>query len=207
MRRPAPPCTLLVLALALAAVPASLACARHSPAEREHAAALARDRAAKDAVFASPQSPLTPEQRAAFRGLRYYPAARRWAVNARYEPLALPDTLRFPTSMGTFDPYLHVGLLHFELAGRAQTLQLYRAPSDGHWFLPFADATSGRSTYGAGRYLDPDVVPGQPVKLDFNRAYNPYCAYNAGWICPLPPPENRLAIAIEAGEKSFHDGH
>jgi hypothetical protein len=194
-------------ALAFGIALSVVACARQSPEAREHAAALGRDRAAKDAYFAGPSSPLTPEQRATYRGLHYYPPALRWSVRARFEPAAHPDTVSFPTSKQTFDTYLRSGTLRFALAGQPQSLDLFRALDDGHWFLPFTDASAGRTTYGAGRYLDPDIVEGQPVTLDFNRAYNPYCAYNAGWICPLAPPENRLHLAIEAGEKSFVDGH
>ncbi len=182
-------------------------CGRMSPAEREYVQGVLRDRAAKDAYFATPKGPLTDGQRPAFHALRYFPPASKWVTTARFEPRAQPDTVQFPTSKGSLDPYLHVGTLRFELGGRTQSLELYRAPDDGHWFLPFSDRTSGRSTYGAGRYLDPEVVEGEPVRLDFNRAYNPYCAYNAEWICPLPPPGNRLGLAVEAGEKSFHDGH
>jgi uncharacterized protein len=181
-------------------------CTRNSRAERDYAAEVARHRAAKDAYFKGASSPLTPEQRADFHGLRYYPASLHWVASARLEQAAQSDTVQFPTSKGTFDPYLHVGTLRFELEGRPQSLALYRAADNGHWFLPFTDGTSGRSTYGAGRYLDLEVVPGQPVQLDFNHAYNPYCAYNADWICPLAPPGNRLGVAVQAGEKSFHDG-
>jgi hypothetical protein len=181
------------------------ACAPRSPAEREYAAALARDRTEKDTFFASPAGPLTPEQRASFAGLRYFPPSLRWRVTARLEPVAGADTLQFPTSQATFDQFVRAGTLRFDFDGRSHALQLFRAPSDDHWFLPFTDATSARTTYGAGRYLEVVIVPGEPVELDFNRAYNPYCAYNAHWICPLAPPENRLALSVEAGEKSYHD--
>jgi uncharacterized protein (DUF1684 family) len=193
--------------LVLGATSIASGCGRQSPQEREQAAAWTLDRAAKDAHFAGSESPLTPDQRVAFRGLRYFPPSPRWVVTAELDRAARPDTVYFPTSKGGFDAYLRAGTLHFALAGRRQTLSLYRSPEDGHWFLPFTDATSGRSTYGAGRYLDPEVLEGQPVTLDFNRAYNPYCAYNADWSCPLAPPENRLPMGIEAGEKIFADGH
>jgi uncharacterized protein len=195
------------LILCIGIVSLCTGCGKPSAQEQAHAAAVARDRAAKDAYFGGPDSPLTSAQRAAFRGLRYYPPALHWATTASFDAAARADTVYFPTSKGSFDTYLRAGTLHFTLAGRRLQLSLYRAADDGHWFLPFTDATSARTTYGAGRYLDLDVVPGLPVTLDFNRAYNPYCAYNAEWVCPLAPTENRLPLGIEAGEKSFTDGH
>ena len=79
------------------------------------------------------------------------------------------------------------------------------APLDAHYFtfIPFVDAQAGKETYGAGRYLDPEVLPDGRLVLDFNLAYNPYCAYNERYSCPIPPAENRLEAVIQAGEKSY----
>jgi uncharacterized protein (DUF1684 family) len=136
-----------------------------------------------------------------FRGLKYWQADSDYSVAAQLVAAAPPESLQFPTSKGTFDPYLKLGRLQFQLRGRPHQLTLYRSIEGGHLFLPFADRTS------AGRYLDLELGADGSTQLDFNRAYNPYCAYNAGWICPLAPPENVLDLRVEAGERSFEPGH
>ncbi|TNF44645.1 MAG: DUF1684 domain-containing protein, partial [Cytophagales bacterium] len=101
---------------------------------------------------------------------------------------------------------LHLGALPFTIDGTEYALQVYapKDTSDGnYWFIPFTDATSGGETYGGGRYLDIDDVSSDTVFVDFNYAYNPYCAYNPDYACPLPPKENLLTISIEAGEKNY----
>jgi uncharacterized protein (DUF1684 family) len=77
----------------------------------------------------------------------------------------------------------------------------------GGLFLPFGDATNGTQTYAGGRYVDLRELSDGRLRLDFNRAYNPYCAYNARWVCPLPPAQNRMAVAVRAGERSYPYGH
>ena len=91
------------------------------------------------------------------------------------------------------------------MEGQAQALQVYKSEEQDALFLPFADQTTGSESYGAGRYLDPEEEADGTIPLDFNLAYNPYCAYNEQWSCPLPPRENRLAVRIEAGEMKFHE--
>jgi hypothetical protein len=88
--------------------------------------------------------------------------------------------------------------------GQEAALQVYESVDQpGSFFIPFVDATAPEETYGAGRYLEPEEVHRDELLLDFNFAYNPYCAYNDRWSCPFPPPENRLKVRVEAGEKSF----
>jgi uncharacterized protein (DUF1684 family) len=108
------------------------------------------------------------------------------------------------TSTGSVQPYLKYGQFTFEVAGEQARLQVYQDPEQGYFFLPFVDATAGE-TYEAGRYLE--IEPGQDGEflIDFNYAYNPYCAYNPNWACPIPPKENRLIVRIEAGERKYHD--
>ena len=89
--------------------------------------------------------------------------------------------------------------------GEAVSLTVYRGGYGDEFFLPFADATTGRETYGAGRYLEVAVQEDGMHLVDFNHAYNPYCAYNPRWSCPIPPVENRLKVPIRAGEKLFQD--
>jgi len=111
------------------------------------------------------------------------------------------------TSTGKVRTYVRAGKLSFEIH-KKQSLTLFRSTSDSnHYFLPFRDATSGVTTYGGGRYLDMAVEAGGWVVLDFNYAYNPFCAYNDDYDCPIPPAENSLSIPIEAGEKAYARKH
>ena len=91
----------------------------------------------------------------------------------------------------------------FSVDGAPAELTVYKDASDDSLFLPFADATSGEETYGAGRYVEPEAQSDGNVLVDFNYAYNPYCAYNEAWACPITPSENRLRVTIRAGEKNF----
>jgi uncharacterized protein (DUF1684 family) len=103
---------------------------------------------------------------------------------------------------GGVQRYRREGALTFEVSGQPAQITLYDASDDG-FFVPFRDATSGRETYGAGRYLEAEAQSDGLVVVDFNEAYNPYCAYNARWTCPIPPSENWLQVPIRAGERSF----
>lgn len=157
-----------------------------------------------------PQSPLDDEQRNGFDGLSYY--EHNPALVFRLTPERLePDEplLEMETSTGDRRQYRRWGVLRFVVEGDEAALTLYSEPDGTGFFLPFRDATSGGETYGAGRYLD-DHRPGlRPLgdgtlELDFNYAYNPYCAYSPAYSCPLPPRENWLSVPIRAGEKTFN---
>jgi uncharacterized protein (DUF1684 family) len=164
----------------------------------------------RDRLFREhPQSPLAADARAAFGGLpygRYDPASR---VSADVVP-AGTVALELETSTGPPYRFRRIGLARFTLAGADLELPLYWLEGyGGGLFLPFADGTSGRTTYGAGRYLI-DTVKGADLGttdgrlvLDFNFAYNPSCAYDPRWTCPLPPPANRLPVDVRAGERVF----
>lgn len=119
------------------------------------------------------------------------------------------ETIEIVTSTGDSQPYVRWGTISFQVEGETATLTVYRDENDGEFFLPFTDLTSRQSSYGEGRYVDLEPLHHGRFRLDFNYAYNPYCAYNANWSCPVPPVEDRLDVAIEAGEKSFPDaeGH
>lgn len=165
-------------------------------------------RAARDELFrAHAQSPILPENRGAFAGLRYFdhdPAVR---VLADVED-AEPTPLDIPTSDGQTMRFTRFGIARFELSGRPQSLELYwLAGYAGGIFLSFRDATSGTETYGACRYLldtakgaDLGTEDGRLV-LDFNFAFNPSCSYDACWVCPLAPQANRLEVPVRAGER------
>lgn len=154
------------------------------------------------------RSPLSKAEIAAFNGHEFYPVAARFAVKARLVKTKKPATFKMKTSTDRLPEYVKYGELHFVLAGKAQTLEIYQSVSlrekpgyADYLFLPFTDATNGEETYGGGRYLDLKIPKGKTLELDFNKAYNPYCAYNYQYSCPVPPLANRLEIAVEAGVK------
>lgn len=168
---------------------------------------LEQFRAQKDAFFRDhPQSPLTREQRRDFHGLDYFPDDPALAFTVTPEPFEEPELVEMQTSSGETAAYLRWARVHFAVGGREAALTVYRDFASGELFLPFQDALRGIETYGAGRYLDLEELPDGRVVLDFNHAYNPYCAYNDNWSCPLPPAENRLDVPIRAGERIW-EGH
>jgi hypothetical protein len=173
----------------------------------DYVAKLARDRASKDSSFRV-GAPLSPEQRTKFTGLAYYDINPAYKVTAQVTQLSDGKVLRMKTSTSRVAEYREYAELTFELDGKKFTLMVYAnvVPNKNpayrnHLFLPFHDQTSGRETYGGGRYLDLTSPLGDTVELDFNLAYNPYCAYTDGYSCPLPPRKNKLSVAVLAGEK------
>ena len=200
---------LLVSGLAIAASacsPASPALARLDYAEL--ADSWTEWRASRDSLFRSASSPLRPTDQAAFGGLPYFAYDSSAALSAALVPAMVADTARFPTSTGELRPMPVAGQLVFDVQGTERRLMAYLAvgpdgqPTSG-LFVPFRDATSGRTTYGGGRYLDLDGRPDAEgrIVVDFNKAYHPYCVYNDAYSCPLPPAENTLSVAMEAGEQ------
>ena len=159
----------------------------------------------KDAHFrSSPNSPIPEPERAGFAGLAYFPPSPALALRLPLEPDPSREGVVLETSTGSARPYERVGWVSFEVDGLPARLAVFQpegaAPGEG-LFLPFRDATSGRETYGAGRYLEPELAPDGLLVLDFNRAYSPYCAYSDAWSCPLPPAENWIGVPIRAGER------
>ena len=160
---------------------------------------LSEQRRQKDHFFkAHPQSPLTPAQRAAFDGLRWYPPNPALDLTVTAEPFTEQTQVQVQTTGGTAQTFTRWGQFTFEVDGQPARLTLFEA--DYGFFLPFVDSGAGTETYPAGRYLEPKHLGGGRFHIDFNRAYNPYCAYNDGWTCPITPPENRLKVAVRAGE-------
>lgn len=163
-------------------------------------------RAQKDDFFKSDyQSPLTPEQRREFSGLKYFPENPDLRLELTPEPLTKPDRVEMQTSTGDVQAYDRHSRIHFQVDGQQADLTIYEGPNG--YFLPFVDSLAGTETYPAGRYLEPEPLPGGRFLVDFNLAYNPYCAYNDHWSCPLTPFENRLQVPIRAGEKLFDEAH
>jgi uncharacterized protein len=145
-----------------------------------------------------------------FKGLNYFAPDLKFKVDANLAPIKDKKVVVLPTSDGKEEKYLEFAYAEFKLEGKENRLLILEVmdagPYRGKLFLAFADATSANETYGAGRYLDLKKVPGATsILLDFNQAYNPYCAYSDGFSCPFPPKENILTIAIHAGEKKYHD--
>jgi uncharacterized protein (DUF1684 family) len=164
-------------------------------------------RADKDEYFrTSPGSPIPEAEREAFDGLPYYPID----TALRFEGLTLepytgdePSSFEIPTSDGKLKPAHRAGILAFELDGARHALTAYTfdGGDEESVFVPFLDPTSGRETYGAGRYLDLDREEDGTYTLDFNLAYHPSCVYDPRFSCPLTPRENRLSVPILAGER------
>ena len=157
-------------------------------------------------------SPLAPEDRATFKSLVFYPANKTFFVRATLVKTENERPFEMKTSTDRKPMYVKYGELSFVLKGESFKLNVYRnielskkEEYKDYLFLPFSDATSGKESYIGGRYIDLRVPKGKSIAIDFNKAYNPYCAYNSQYSCPIVPLENDLDIAIEAGVKKFHD--
>jgi len=156
----------------------------------------------KDEFFERhPQSPLTPEQKRGFVGLQYFPENDALRLEVQAEPLMDQQPMQMQTSTGGVQTYVRHACFNIQFDGQEAELTIYQ--NESGYFLPFVDSLAGKETYPAGRYLEPESVPGNRFLVDFNLAYNPYCAYNEMWSCPITPAENRLKVPIRAGEKLF----
>ncbi len=159
-------------------------------------------RAEKDDFFARhPQSPLTPEQKRAFKGLNYFPENPALRLEVDVETSSTSESILIQTTGGQPQSYQRFGKFKFTVDGQPAELTIYK--NQNGYFLPFVDNLAGKETYPAGRYFEPEKLPSGKFLADFNLAYNPYCAYNEQWSCPITPAENRLKVAIRAGEKIF----
>ena len=150
----------------------------------------------------SPQTPIPEHIRLAFQGLKYYPANPKWKLKATFARRVQVNDR--PTIAEDSDLKL-AGVLYFQVDSGQDSLLAYWQQPDrfDELFVPFRDATNGKGTYAGGRYLNLRYVEGDSVEIDFNKAYNPLCAYNPLTVCPLPPPANTLKYQVEAGEKEF----
>ena len=193
----------LVFSLALAGLVAG--CNPGPPNERGYHSEIAAARAEKDRFLKDDrESPVPAERKGEFLPLRYYPIEPAFNIPAMLKPSADQQTISMPTSAGTADQMQRVGTLEFTLKGQTLRLAAF-APAASrvdHLFVPFRDATTGKTTYEAGRYLDLNRTATGVYQLDFNRAYNPNCYFSPTWACPLPPRENTLPIDISAGEQA-----
>ncbi|QDA59838.1 DUF1684 domain-containing protein [Hymenobacter jejuensis] len=181
-------------------------------APAEHAQSVVAFQQELNAEYRNPhESPLPPAERKAFKGLPFFPTDYAFYVEATLERDSTALPFRMKTSTAREPEYRKYGVLHFTLNGQPlqlivyQSLDLMRKPGYGDYlFVPFTDPTNGHESYGGGRYIDLRIPKSPVLMLDFNRAYNPYCAYSPKYSCPVPPAENRLPVAIRAGVQSDH---
>ena len=181
------------------------ACSTATPPDaKDYAAKLTADRAAKDAAFAASDDPVPRARHAELLPLAYFPIDTDYDVPAALKPAESTAPMKMPTSTGTERDMRRVGTLEFSLKGQPLRLTAFvevGAKDLNRLFVPFTDATTGAETYPGGRYLDLDRTVTGLYDLDFNRAYNPYCYFNATYECPYPPAESRLKAPVPAGEK------
>jgi uncharacterized protein (DUF1684 family) len=175
----------------------------------EWKANLGKMRRSKDAFFAQhPQSPIPPQDKRRFKGLEYYPPAPNYRFELQLHEHLEKQPVRMAYTKGNEQDFIRWGEFRFKVGGREEALQAYKSNlREETLFVPFKDATSGKETYGAGRYLDLDPdrhrTPEGKWIVDFNQAYNPWCAYSEDYTCPFVPAENRLEVPMRAGEKGY----
>lgn len=177
--------------------------------DAEYKQRIENDRAEKDDFMRGAEESPFKDSTAAFTGLKYFAPDLKFRITADLEPIEDRDMVVLQTSDGKEQRYIDYAWASFRIDGVSCKLKILEVidsgPFKGTLFLAFADQTSALETYGAGRYLDVKKTPGATnITLDFNEAYNPYCAYNDNFSCPFPPKENLLNVPIMAGEKNYH---
>lgn len=194
--------------LAIAAMAAALLAACTSgpsaPDEGAYLKELADHRAAIEQAFRTEEDPIPADKRDKLLPLRYFEVDPSYAVPASLKLADQRPVFEMPTSTGKLRRMQRVGVLEFTFQGQPMTLGAFVPEGEKivNLFVPFADQTTGNETYPAGRYLDIHPTSTGFYTVDFNKAYNPYCAYNQTYDCPFPPPSNRLKVPIRAGEKA-----
>lgn len=177
-------------------------CSNRPPDDpKEYVAKVEAFRASKDADFQKSEDPVPANRKAELLPLLYYPVDPDYHVSAALKELDDKPVVTMATSTGKPRQMRKVGTLEFTLKGEFMTLGAYTEKDLNMLFVPFADATTGKETYNAGRFLDLHRTGTGLYELDFNLAYNPYCYYNLSYECPFPPSDSRLKVAIPAGEK------
>lgn len=177
---------------------------------KDYEAEIVQERVAKDAFMRSSDESPFGEERENFKTLEYFPIDLNYRISAKLNSIRNKKVVVLSTSDGLEKRFLEYAYAEFELNKETCKLLILEiieeGPYRGTLFLAFADATSADQTYGAGRYLDLKKTPGaSSIKLDFNQAYNPYCAYSENYSCPFPPKGNVLKVPVLAGEKKYHD--
>lgn len=168
---------------------------------------IKRERMEKDNFFKyHPQSPIPFTERAEFEGLNYYPVSAELRFELKLHEHKEKKTIKIQDSKRGVQEFIRWGKFRFEINGKEYTLHVYKSSQEEETFwVPFKDKTNGKETYGAGRYIDLEPSRHKTSNgkwiLDFNQAYNPFCAYSEKYVCPFIPPENWLETEIKAGEK------
>ncbi len=171
-------------------------------------------REGRDKEFRSKdESPLKEEDFSDFEGLKYFDEDKKYIVKADFKRTSDEKYFQMPTSSGKSKKFVKYGVLTFNLNGKKHSLNVYQADAEvlkkfpeyaDLLFVPFKDLTSGKDTYGGGRYIDLKMSKGKKAVVNFNNAYNPNCAYGSEkYNCPIPPKENFLQTEIKAGEKKY----
>lgn len=163
---------------------------------------IEQGRAAKDSFLVhDPDSPLTEEMKSRFDGLRYFPVDLTYRVVADFHVYGRTRSIPVPTNLESVIEMERFGRIVGTCAGNSFSLEVFRSKEDGSSLVLFRDRTSGTESYSAGRYVRVADAGEGTYLIDFNNSYNPYCAYNSDYVCPLPPPENILSFPVRAGEK------
>jgi len=163
----------------------------------------------RDVFFKSHQrSPLLPQDKKNFKGLKYYPFDPQYVFSGKIERFNFHINnpkyyAAFLTNKGTNKRYIRYGKFHFQLSGKEYAIEIYKSILSDTLFIPFKDKTNEKETYEGGRYIDAEILLDYKMVLDFNMAYHPSCAYNEKFVCALPPRENMLDIEIPVGEKNY----
>jgi len=159
-------------------------------------------------------SPLKEKDRKVFKGLDFFKFDSTFVVKASFKRTPKEEVFKMKTTTSRLPEYVKYGELTFQLKGKTHTLNIYqnqglikKAEYKDYLFLPFLDNTNGEDSYGGGRYIDMRIPEGDTMEIDFNKAYNPYCAYNENYSCPIVPRENYLDLEVKAGVKAFKKSH
>jgi uncharacterized protein (DUF1684 family) len=191
--------------LAAATIAAACSSGPSAPDEQSYVDKIAAERASKERMFReSPDSPIPSGKQDEFLPLSYFPIDSAYTTPAVLNLSEDRPAFEMPTSTGKLRKMERVGVLEFTLKGQSLSLGAFVEAGTSRitqLFVPFSDMTTGTETYAAGRYLDLQPTSTGLYEIDFNRAYNPYCAYNESYDCPYPPPSNRLKVPVRAGER------
>lgn len=172
--------------------------------EKSYADQITQERVSRDMEMRGDRSIIPAKQRKNFRGLQYYDVDSTYRFMRPIERRPEPDTVMMAESTGGVAPQIRVGYVAIPFPQKRDTLAVYEVTEGeerGTWWIPFTDATNGGKTYKLGRYVDLEKIGTDSVEVDFNTAYNPTCAYNPRYACPIPPDENHVPFPIPVGEQ------
>ena len=178
------------------------------PDEADYRSTLEAQRASREQAFRDPaHSPVPEEDLPSWAGLEFYPVDPSYRLEGTLVRHGTPQPVTIPDTGGQDRQAEEVGYFVLDLGAGEERLPVFRMLEGGNWFLPVLDATTEVETYPAGRYLEIEELEDDRFRLDFNAAYNPYCAYGGDWSCPITPESNRLDAAVMAGERGYRYLH